>query len=200
MHQESLQKNLVALKNITPAKRIAVDWLETLIRTSLLTINDGKSITCVIEQQDVLRDFLATPLIFNASLKQGLLDILLASQSFDQERMIWVNTEGKLVGINAIWNKPVGAEQLEQQAHNLPQWKQQAIFFTSKTDAIILHINPTSRTFDVIMNGMIIDRMHATKTLELLKKYVVAKRKPSEWEEMNHENLSKKRSSEQRTT
>lgn len=200
VHQERLQKNFVALKNITPARRIQLDWLETLIRTCLRTINDKKEITCIIEQQNSLADFLETPLQFNARLEQGLLDILLASPTFDQQRMIWVNTHGQLVGINAAWVKQVESHNLDLQIKELPAWKQRAIFFTTKADAIVMHINPTSRTFDVVLNGMVVDRMHATKTLELIKKYVVSKNTASQLKGLKHESVSQKRAPEQRST
>ncbi|MCK5633245.1 hypothetical protein KAH94_05815 [bacterium] len=191
IHQEFLQKNVVALKNITPAKHVTLNWLETLIKTSLLTIDSGKSITCIIEQQDSLQDLLTTPLFFNAQLKQELLTILLSSASFDQEKMVWVTTQGRFVGINAVWQKKITQHNLENNLHKMPKWKQQALFFTSKTDALVLHINPTSRTFDIVLNGMVIDRMHATKTLEFIKKYIISK-KPSKMSGTNYEKLSKK--------
>lgn len=197
IHQELLQRNIVALKNITPAKRIHLDWLDTLIRTSVSTINKGKTITCVIERTDSLNSFLSTQLKFDARLEQGLLDILLDSPAFDQHRMIWVNTQAKLIGMNAAWKKITKDQQCAQSAEKLPTWKQQAIFFTSKTDAIVAQISPASRTFDVVMNGMVVDRMHATKTLELIKKYVVSKPSSQLGAEV-YEGVHKKSSSEQR--
>jgi hypothetical protein len=199
VHQEQLQRNLVALRNITPAKRIQLDWLETLIKTSLLAINNGKTITCIIERQDTMNQFLETQLKFNAQLEQGLLEILLASNSFDQERMIWVNTQGQLVGVNVAWRTPSTTIELEQNVQKLPEWKKHALFFTAKTDAIVLNITPTSRTFDLVLNGMIVDRMHATKTLELIKKYVMSKRN-LEKGVVFYENVSQKRSVQQRST
>jgi len=200
MHQELLQKNLVALKNITPAQRVQIDWLETLIRTSLRAINDGKAITCVIEQRDSLHNFLATSLKFNAKLDQGLLDILLASASFDQQKMIWLNTQGQLVGINAVWSKPIERELLEHNVKQLPEWKQKALFFTSKTDALVINVSPTSRTFDVVINGMVIDRMHAAKTLTLIKKYILSKKTTIQSGVMKHEKPSQKNTIKQRST
>ncbi len=199
IHQEQLQRNFISLKNITPAKQVHLDWLETLIKTALLTINNGKKVTYIIEREDSPQDTISTSLQFNAQLEQGLLEILIASSSFDQNRMIWVNTKGQLVGINAEWRTPSSSVEFETAAEKLPQWKKNALFFTTKTDSIVVHINPTSRTFDVVLNGMVIDRMHATKTLELLKKYVVYKKNPAKGV-IDHENVSKKRSVQQRST
>jgi len=197
IHQELLQRNVVALKNITPAKRIHLDWLDTLIRTSVSTINKGKIVTCVIERNDSLEDFLSTQLKFDARLEQGLLDILLDSPAFDQGRMIWVNTQGKLVGINASWKKGAFTIELDQATEKIADWKQLAVFFTTKTDAIVAQISPTNRTFDIVMNGMVVDRMHATKTLELIKKYIVSK-PSSQLGARTYESVHKKSSSEQR--
>jgi len=198
IHQETLQKNIIALKNITPAQQIHFDWLETIIKTSLLAINNKQSITCIIERKDSLADFLTTPLQFNAQLEQSLLDILLASSTFDQTKMIWIDTQGHLVGMNAIWKHQNVTDKLENIVHKLPQWKQEALFYTTKTDALVLHISPETRTFDIVMNGMIIDRMHAAKTIELIKKYVVSK-KPQKMEAVSYENLSQKNTFKQRT-
>jgi len=198
MHQDLLQRNVVALKNITPAKRIHLDWLDIVIRTSVDTINKGKSVICVIERTDSLQDFLSTQLQFEARLEQGLLNILLDSPAFDENRMIWLNTQGKLVGINTSWKKRTKEYQFDQKKKEIPEWKQLAIFFTSKTDSIVFQINPASRTFDIVMNGMVVDRMHATKTLELIKKYVVSK-PSSQLGARTYESVHKKSSSEQRT-
>jgi len=197
IHQDQLQRNVVALKNITPAKRIQLDWLDTLIKTSVTAINKGKTITCVIEQTDSLQTLLVTQLQFEARLDQGLLDILLDSPTFDQHRMIWLDTQGKLVGINTYWKRVTEKYQFTSSAKELPEWKQLAIFFTAKTDAIVFQISPTSRTFDVVINGMVVDRMHATKTLELIKKYVVSK-PSSQLGARANEGVHKKSSSEQR--
>ena len=200
MHQELLQKNLIALKNLTPTKHVQIDWLETLIKTSLRAINDGKAMTCVIEQCDSLQNFLTTALKFNAKLDQGLLDILLASTSFDQQKMIWLNTQGQLIGINAVWSEQIKTESLERNILQLPEWKQQALFFTSKMDALVITINPINRTFDVITNGMVIDRMHAAKTLAFIKKYILSKRTPIQTGVMNYARPSQKNTNKQRST
>lgn len=190
VHQDLLQKNIVALKNITPAKRMHIDWLETLIRTSLLAVDDNKSITCVIERTDALQDFLETSFYFNARLEQNLLNILLTSSTFEEKKMLWVNTEGKLIAINTTWIKT--QKSFDNQQHQIPEWKEEALFFSAKTDAIILHISPESRTFDMVINGMVIDRMHATKTLELIKKYVMTKGTTSILGDRKHEKSSQK--------
>ncbi len=199
LHQEFLQKNLITFKNITPAQFADHDWLETIVRTFLIRVNNQKELTCIIEQRDSLRELVQTSLPVNARLEQGLFDLLLTSPSFDADHMVWVTTQGQLIGINALWAQHGQHTHLAAAAQELPTWKQNAIFFTTKTDAIVLHINATSRTFDVVVNGMIIDRMHAAKALELIKKYIVSQHKTSLWGGMTRETLTQKRGTQQRS-
>jgi hypothetical protein len=199
LHQEFLQKNFITLKNITPAKLLDHDWLETLIRTFLIRVGNHQEITCIIEQRDSLYDLVHTPLPVNARLEQELLDLLLTSPSFDADHIVWVNTQGQLIGINARWTRRGEQADLDAKIQELPAWKQNAIFFTAKTDAIVLHINATSRTFDVIVNGMVIDRMHAAKALELIKKYIVSRNTNAQWGGVKRETLAQKSVPEQRS-
>src|SRR5690242_12597081 len=44
LHQQTLQKNFVALRTLQPARRNNDDWLETLIQTALIALNNKKEI------------------------------------------------------------------------------------------------------------------------------------------------------------
>lgn len=197
LHQEFLQKNLVTFKNITPATKTNHDWLETLIRIFLTRINTHQELTCIIEQKDSLSDLVHAQLPINAHLEQELLDLIITSPNFHADEMMIVTAQGKVVGVNTRLALHGYHNNIDATIKELPQWKQEALFLTSKTDALVFHINATSRTFDVIINGMIIDRMHAAKALELLKKYMVSSGSQSYKGGITRENNAQKRVPEQ---
>ncbi len=177
IHQEMLQKNFVALKNYIPAKVDHTDWLETLIRSTLVTINNNKSIRCVIESTDSLKEFITTTLVLNAHIKQELLDIVLNSPSCTPNTLIWINAEGNLKGLNAHWCIDYDEDWLAHDMHHLEKWKQDALFFTQKTDALIFNITPETRTFELIVNGKSFDNVNAPHVLYMIKKHLSGNKK-----------------------
>lgn len=195
LHQEFLQKNFITFKNITPARFDDQNWIEALIRTFLIRGSNHALLLCVIEHKDNLTDLMQSYLPINARAEQGVLDLILTSPSFDAQKLLWANTSGHIIGINTDWKKTDGQINSDTQTQELAPWKQQAIFFTSKTDALVLSMNTNSRTFDVIINGMIIDRMHATKAIELIKKYSIAHPRGGQ----NRETFTQKPVAQQRT-
>ena len=192
IHQEILQKNFVALKNYIPAKVTSTDWLETLIRSSLVAINNNQSIRCVIESTDNLQQFLDTPLTLHADIKQELLDIILTIPSYKQNTLIWLNTNGIIKGINAHWNVEYADDLLANGMHNLEKWKQDALFFTHKTDALIFNITPESRTFELIVDGKIFDNISAPHVMYMIKKRLDGEKKGDTHDNINATQKSEK--------
>lgn len=167
MHEKTLQKNLVALRTITPATAPQDDWLDTVLSSCLTIINANKSVTVVIEHQNSLENFITTPFFINADIGKGILDLLLASTSYDDAKMIWINTTGRLRGINASWH--VHAE--TQQIHFIN--KQDALFYTLQTDAIVFNLNPITRTFSLIIDGKETSNISAHNARALIKKQLL---------------------------
>jgi hypothetical protein len=148
LHEKTLQRNLVALCSITPARIEHTDWLDTLLSSSLATINANKAITVIIEHKDALDHFVTTPFSINADLTKNVLDIFLMSSSYDEHKMIWVNTSGKIRGINVTWN-------------NIQETCDDHIIFTA---------HPASRTFSVIINGKETKNLSAHHVHTMIKK------------------------------
>lgn len=174
MHQTTLQKNFIALRTITPAHKETTDWLETLMRSCLIALNNNKEILCVLEHTDSLQDFLSTPLIFRTPLHEQLLDIIINSNSYTQERLLWITTGGILQGINAQWNTAHLSE-----AHVLSTWQDNALFFTSKTDALVFHLAPNSRLFTIIVHGKEFSTITSSQALIFIKKHCAVPRSDS---------------------
>lgn len=174
-HQFTLQKNFVTLRALTHPETNTTNWLETLIQTCLITINKNKEIICVIEHIDSLRDHLTTPLTLHAHLTKELLNILMTSDSFDSLQMIWLNSQGKILGINAQWNNPMHEEWTSETAKKMHQWKQNALFYTEKTDALVFKITPATRFFDIVAHGKAYDQISAPHTISFITKYLTNK-------------------------
>ncbi|HEX4069223.1 MAG TPA: hypothetical protein VHX42_03940 [Candidatus Babeliales bacterium] len=148
LHEKTLQRNLITLCSITPAKIEYADWLDTLLSCSLTTINSKKLITVIIEHNNALDHFLTTPFNINADLTKNILDIFLMSSSYDEHKMIWVNTSGKIRGINVTWNNT-------QETYD---------------DAIIFSAHPISRTFSLIIHGKETKNLSAHHVHNMIKK------------------------------
>ena len=157
LHEKTLQRNFVALYSIAPAHVVAQDWLNTLISNCLTSINANKSITVVIEHNDGLDPFLDTPFILNASIHKNIFDLLFSSQSYDQQKMIWISSKGHIKGINASWifNQQINADSL---------------FYTLHNDAIIISAHPNTRMFTIIHSGKEIKNIPAHQVYTLIKK------------------------------
>jgi len=171
LHQTTLQRNFVALRNITPAKNISKNWQHDIIRSFLLAINNNKAIHCVIENKDSLDDFIHSPLILHANIQQGLIHILQDSHTFDPQKMIWINTSGQLVGINATWKELVFQSFDEYKEQQMSPWEQSALLLSSKTDTLFLRITPIQRSFDIIFNGKIVHNVDSNNALKIIIKY-----------------------------
>lgn len=192
IHQDALQKNFIALKSITPARRTNTDWVEQLIRTSLIAINNGKEILCLIEREDSLANLIETNCHLNADCEQSVLEMLIDSQSFDKKKMIWLNSHGKLRAVNASWNTPLDVTWFAESVRELEQWKQAALFFTTKTDALMFHIAPLRNTFTIVVRGKLYEDIDTAQTLKFLNKYMMTSESPSEGVEFNESNHKKR--------
>lgn len=103
LHEKTLQRNVVALRSITPAQHTSSDWIDTVISSCLSAINGNKKITIIIENKDALDHFLNSPFMINADISKNMFDIVVASSSYDQEKMIWISTNGKIKAFNTAW-------------------------------------------------------------------------------------------------
>jgi hypothetical protein len=194
-HQELLQRNFITLTHMPITSLETFDWPEHLIRASLHAINNNKQLICVIENQADLKPFLYTPIPCNTVLLQNLITILIDSTGFDQKKILWCNTQGKLVGINGEWQITAHETWQTQSVNDLPTWKQDALLMTLKTDTIIYKADPTKRAFDVVIKGTVYENLAAHQTLLLLKKHLAIS--SSQKGETNHDRITQKHNSEQ---
>lgn len=169
-HQFTLQKNFVTLRNIVPATPEKTDWLETLVRSCLISISNNKELVCIIEHSDSLSEHISTPLALHAPLSKELLDIVFTSNSFDQYQMLWLDSQGNVLGVNAQWKET--ADDFAAQTAQGQRWKHDALLYTEKTDAIVFKVTPASHSFDIVAAGTVFEKVNAANTLTFIGKYL----------------------------
>jgi hypothetical protein len=167
LHEKTLQRNLVTLRTITPAKSFQENWLDTLLSSSLSIINANKALTVVIENKNSLEPLLITPFFIDATMGREILDILLSSNVYDEQKMVWIDVNGRVRGINVLWL--TDKEKTSQKITTFFD-KDNSLFYTLNTDAIVFNIHPLSRTFTLIMNGQNINNLSAHQVQALVKK------------------------------
>jgi len=174
IHQKTLQKNFVTMRNMLPKQdEENVGWLDVIFRTCLIALNNNKQIHCVIERADSLKEIVTTPLALHADVKKELLDILFESSSYDSSKMLWVNAQGKILGINASWDEELHEEEWTSPAAKQEhKWQQDALIFTAKTDALVFRVNPNKRSFDVVIQGKTFEQLSAANALKCISNYL----------------------------
>ena len=171
LHQSTLQKNFVALHAITTTTE-SYDWVDLLIRSSLIALGESKPITAIIEKTQSLETLLTSTYSFDCPLSEGLFQVLITSKTFHPHDILWIIQNGKLQAINSQWKKSSVDEWLAQEVKEQEQWLQDALFFTSKTDALFFKLNPKTRTFTLVAQGKILQHASAHAALRMIKNYL----------------------------
>lgn len=171
-HQKNFQKNFIISQQtpLTPAKIYHKQWLEILIRACLVASHHKKNITCVIEQRDNLTTLLDKPFTLNITIQKQIIDMLLESVAYNQQKIIWVKKDGTLVSINASWSDLIVNELIFDQ---IPEEKlacHYAKVATSHTDALVFHINTAESTYNFIAHqGKIVENITIDQIIKLIK-------------------------------
>ncbi len=168
-HEEILQRNFVTLNNNQPVVcQYDGQWLENLIRISLLTMNNNKSLYVVIENNSDLKPFMSSDYIFNSPLSLELLMLITESSHFDSHKIIWCNSQGKLIGINSSWSFATASSV----QNSVPSWQQEALLMTLKTDTIIFKVNTKDRNFEIVLKGTLYHTISAHQVVPFIKKHL----------------------------
>jgi len=174
MHETTLQKNYVMLRNTITPKKEARDWIEHLVRICLQSMNENKSLTCLIEQSDSLQSVLTTAIHLEVDLHTGILEMLIKSPTFSPEKTILINKHGSLIGINAQWKHSAEQAFIDENIKKFDCFKQDALLYTAKTDALFFRSDPVTHTFDIIAGGTLFESVNAHGLLTSLKTYLGA--------------------------
>ena len=168
LHQQTLQKNFITLTSLSPHAHATIHWLEILIQGCLHALNKNKEIFCIIERADSLDLFLSAHSVFNADITPEILEILTKT---DNNATLWVTQAGKLYSFNPTWRTAADEIWVANDVKALHVWKQNALLMTSKSDAIMFTLSPTTRLCTIIMEGKIINDLSAHHAFALLKNY-----------------------------
>ena len=174
-HQTTLQKNFITLKNIVPEKIVQSDWPQEIIRSFLFALNNNKTIYCAIEKNDNLFDYIKSPLILNADIEHDLINILHESDTFNQNKIIWINTHGQIIGINGSWTGSFLENSAVESQDAGIIFKKHAVLLSAKTDALFFSITPMQRKFDVIFKGDVFNNINSDSIINIIKKYAKSK-------------------------
>ncbi len=173
LHQETLQKNFITLRKPTVLPQGKTDWVDELVMCCLTALNRHKDIIVVLERNDLLKNLIHAPYFIYAELKKDVFDILLEKQMPGNDQLLWINQQGKIVSINSSWKTQIDEEWVSEDVEHLHLWKQQALHMTSKTDTLVLKVNPLTRSFDVIVHASIIEHLTAEQLTTYLKKQLI---------------------------
>ncbi len=170
-HQKNLQKNFIISKSkpLTPTKMMVKEWLETLIRACLVASHHRKNITCVIERFDSLDTLIDKPFTLDIPIQKQIIDMLLESVSYDNTKLIMVDRHGMILSINASWSDLVINELIFTQINEQQLPKEYAKVVTTKTDAILVHINSEHQHHFIAHQGKIVENVTIDQALKLVK-------------------------------
>ncbi len=171
LHQSTLQKNFIALHAITSTEDTS-DWVDLVIRSALVSLGENKPVTAIIEKTQALDTLLTSIYPFDCQFSEGLFQVLIHSKTFSSDNMLWITNAGKLRAINSKWKKSSVDEWLAQEVKEQEQWLQDALFFTTRTDALFFKLNPKTRTFTLVAQGKILQHASAHAALRMIKKYL----------------------------
>lgn len=171
IHQETLQRNLVPLKNVHTQPTETSDWLSTLLQTTLVALNEHKELRCIIEHSDRMQDLVMTSCPINAPLSSELLSLVLHSKAYHQSNMLWVNSTGQLVGVNVQWRKSKVSGLLDRLEDSNEVWHQDVLLYTSKTDSLVFWIHPNTGLFTIVAHGTEHEKLTAPQAFQIIAQH-----------------------------
>jgi len=173
VHHDSLQRRLIMYRSRSNyTKATSSDWLEVIMRSGLIALNQKKEWGIIIEHHHELEAALIAPYIIKAPLQESLLTVIASSSCYQATAYLWIKNNGILHACNAQWNLVDAGQWHDQPVKDLAVWKQDALLMTLKTDAIVCRALPEARAFDIIIAGKIFEQISATQALTLMKKHL----------------------------
>jgi hypothetical protein len=165
IHKESLQKSFVALHRITPAVKQQHYWVQDCIQIALISMNHHTPLAFVIEKHQALDAFVKTEHPLHTTFCTNI-GTLLIEHKQAPESFLWLSNDGTLCGYDCTFLLTSIDAWFAQETQHQDVWIQQALVFSSKTDALFIRTDPVSRTFTIITQGTKTDYVSAGKTIE----------------------------------
>ncbi|TET33415.1 hypothetical protein E3J61_04195 [Candidatus Dependentiae bacterium] len=168
MHQDTLQRNMIALKNITSTATIPQDWLSCIMRNSLKALHDNKSLLILIEHSDALSGFLKTQYRINSLVTDDTLNLFTENGLCDAQQMLWIKTDGTVQGIRASWK----ASWHPNSYTDTNEWVDDAIAYTTKTDSLIMKSNAKTQSYTLAFNGTVTHDLTVEQVGQIIRKQI----------------------------
>lgn len=166
LHQSTLQRNFISLKNITQTTPTA-DWLTVLMQTCLTMLHNNKELLVLIEHTDAIGPYLKADYAIHASMNKDLFALIMEKMS-TSKKMIWINSDGTVRGVNVCWKASWYPDSYADET----AWIDDAIAHTSKNDVLLLHVNPVKQYFTIAMNGTIHQELTIEQAGQLIRKKI----------------------------
>lgn len=168
IHKDSIQQRLIPLQTNSIDQQA---WPETVIQTALIAASKNSALTYVLEQTDALVPYATTAIECNAPLTKELIEMITTSTVVTQDHVVVITPTGKLTMLVHGWEKNSLEMWFTKEAAEQPQWIQDALFVTTKTDAVVFRYDPLMRSFTIISKGIITHTISAAALLTELHTY-----------------------------
>lgn len=167
VHQQTLQKNFVALKKIIPAKiLIPNNWVENLIAVCMTSPQKNQKLICIIEGVDSLSSFLSSECTINCAISKPLLETILNSPLYDNHKILWLAQDGTLIAINTSWNLNFTHANLTNSTFD------NCLLLSQQTDLILLEVDQKLHQFSLIAQGQLTKNLHTNDIIKVLQQYL----------------------------
>jgi hypothetical protein len=173
LHQNTIQKNFISTKNITPAHLQKLNWVSELVKTLLTATDSKKEIYCLIECNDSLYNFIKPGIFMNTKIQRDILEVLINSKQFNTDKFIWINRDGSIKAINTDWNLPENLILFENEDNErLNHWEKNSIKITSKLDVLTIKSSSDTRTFSIVAQGKILNDIFTDKAINIIDQFI----------------------------
>ena len=179
VHQHTLQKNFIVHRTIKAHTSGSLDWLDELMSGCLAVVNKNHEVICIIERQDNLKELLTAPYYLNADIQKNSLGLILRG-THESGGMLWIHYAGKIVAAHVHVAQTPDSVWIDAEVSTLPLWKQDALFLTSKTDALVLYFDPKTKLCECIIAGKVVSELVAHHALMLIKRHLSSPSKQQE--------------------
>jgi hypothetical protein len=168
MHQDTLQRNMIALKNITTSSTLPQDWLSCVMRNSLKAVHDNKNMLILIEHSDALSGFLKTQYRLNNPITDEIFSLLIENDLCNAQQMLWIKTNGTVQGISAFFK----ASWHHNAYTDTNEWEDDAIAYTTKTDALIMKSNAKTQSYTIAYQGTVTHDLTIERVGQIIRKQI----------------------------
>jgi hypothetical protein len=160
LHEQTLQKKLITVKKVDYTQVISpVTLVDDLVNACLHARAIGKAINLLIEHHDDISTLINAEIEIDSALRQPLLNMVLDSSSYQDQKMIVVSTAGLLIGVNCSLVR-------DKHPH---QGRANYAEITVNTDALLVTCDPASVGFMVYVKNSLLEKMSAKQLHTFLK-------------------------------